>query len=81
MIPPLLGVEGPTEQSHEKSPRRAVASINVRHEDRRGFDALQAWWSAEEGRVLSQWDTFERVMSLVRAHAKGLPREVRRFLE
>lgn len=69
-VPVRLEVESP--------PRRAVAGLNVRHEDKAVFDALQAWWSLERGRPLSQWDAFSILLAAALENpALVVPRVVR----
>lgn len=46
------------------SPRRAVASVNVRRDDKAVFDALHAWWSVERRRPLTQWEAFSVLLAV-----------------
>lgn len=59
---------------------RGTASLNVRHEDKVVFDALQAWWSVERGRALPQWDAFSFLLAAALENPDvRLPEEVRRL--
>lgn len=44
-------------------PRRALACLNVRREEKRVVDHLQTWWSLTSGRDLSQCDVFSIVLA------------------
>jgi len=52
------------------SPSRAVASWNLRHEDKRVLALLQSFWEAKLGRDLSHWD----VIAILLAAAFENPR-------
>jgi hypothetical protein len=39
-------------------PHRPWACLNVREEEKRTFDLLQAWWAREERASISHWDGF-----------------------
>lgn len=44
-------------------PRRALACMNVRHEEKRVVDLLQSWWALRSGRSLSQCDVFSVLLA------------------
>lgn len=44
-------------------PRRALACLNVRREEKRVVDHLQSWWSLRWGRELSQCDVFSILLA------------------
>lgn len=86
MIPRHLGkrttsaLAPPVALALEEPPGRGTSSLNVRHEDKVVFDALQAWWSVEQGRALSQWDAFSVLLALALENpGVRLPGEVRRL--
>lgn len=54
-LPPLPRTDG--------EPRRAVTSVNLRHDDKALFDHLHTWWSLQEGRSLRQWDAFSILLA------------------
>jgi hypothetical protein len=43
--------------------------VNVRHEDKRRFDLLHAYWCSRRGGALSQWDAFSMLFGEFLAHA------------
>lgn len=44
-------------------PRRALACMNLRREEKRVFDHLQSWWSLQMGQDLSQPDVVSIVLA------------------
>lgn len=60
-------------------PRRAVTSINVRHEDKAVFDHLHSWLVLRERQPLSQWDAFSVVLRAALGNPKlDVPSDVSR---
>lgn len=60
-------------------PRRALTSVNVRHDEKLVFDHLHSWWRLQGGRAMSQCDAFSRVLALALEHPKvDAPQELRR---
>lgn len=56
-----------------------LSSLKVRRDDKVVFDQLKAWWSLREGRELSQWETFTRLIAASAASEETrLPEGVRR---
>lgn len=59
-------------------PRRAVTSVNVRHDDKALFDHLHTFWSWRRGRPLRQWDAFRLVLELAVENPRAqVPDEIR----
>jgi hypothetical protein len=64
------------------SPRRSVAGVNIRRDEKPIYDALLAWWSVERGRTLTQWEAFSILLSFALTHPElRLPPEVERLME
>lgn len=60
-------------------PRRAVTSLNLRHEEKADFDLLQAHWGRRFGRPLKQWDAFSLLLSYAVSNPLAdVPEELRR---
>lgn len=60
-------------------PRRALTSVNVRHEEKRVFDHLHSWWRMQDGQPMSQCDAFSRVLALALENPKvDAPQDLRR---
>lgn len=60
-------------------PRRALTSVNVRHEEKLVFDHLHSWWRLQAGAPMSQCDAFSRMLSLALEHPKvDAPQDLRR---
>lgn len=51
------------ELAFEEPVRRGTACVNIRHEDKAVFDAIQLWMSHRKGRSLSQWEAFSMVLA------------------
>lgn len=51
------------ELAFEEPVRRGTASLNIRHEDKAVFDAIQLWASHRRGRALTQWEAFSLILA------------------
>lgn len=40
-----------------------LASVKLRRDDKEEFDRLQAWWSCQAGRQLTQWEAFTLLLA------------------
>lgn len=61
-------------------PRRALASINVRRDEKRVFDLLHSWWSLRAESTLSQQDAASILFALALNNPDAdLPADLQRF--
>ena len=61
----------------DNEPRRALASLNLRHEEKRVFDLLHAWWALRTGSALSQQDAVSILLALALKNPDAdLPQEL-----
>lgn len=58
---PLLSLRLPR---LDGEPRRALACVNLRHEEKALWDILAAWWSARSSRRLAQPDVMSLLLEL-----------------
>ncbi|HET6404175.1 MAG TPA: hypothetical protein VFH78_05970 [Candidatus Thermoplasmatota archaeon] len=52
-------------------PRRSLACVNMRHEEKALLDLLQAWWSARSTRPLTQADVMSLLLALALEHPRA----------
>lgn len=58
-------------------PSRALASVNLRHEEKALFDHLHSYWSLRAGRPLRQVDAFSLLFALALSNEQAdVPAEV-----
>lgn len=63
MSSPALSGHDRFELAFEEPVRRGTACVNIRHEDKAVFDAIQLWASHRRARSLSQWEVFSLVLA------------------